>query len=1021
MKKHKTLLRRAMFLFVALLLVNVAWAQTRNISGTVKDGNGEPIIGASVVVTGTSTGTVTDLSGTFRLDIPTSAKSLEVSYVGMEKKSVVIAGSVIHVILQDESRNLDELIVVGYGVVKKSDLTGSVTSIKSDEITKTTTSNAMQAMQARVPGLDIQQSSGQAGAGINVTLRGNRSISASNSPLILLDGIEYGSNIDINPSDIESMEVLKDASSTAIYGTRGANGVILITTKRGKAGKTNVSFNSYMTINTPTNVPRVMYGDREVQRLIDKANYQADKLSGNWGTSNLTPELVLTEKLEDFTEIGIYNDKSYTNWLDMILQTGNTQNYEVSVSGGKENTNFNLSLGSMLEEGLMRNDQQARYNLKTNLDHRINKYLKTGASLLFTYKDRDARNSSVFGQSMKMTTITHPYKADGTIIDTPNPRYAAHVNPLMDESEGVYVDNTVSTRFFGNGYLQIEPIKNMVIKSVYALDRSNTRIGNYQDYLSVARYQSPGTSSMSMGNEAQTNYTWENTVNYNTNFDNSEHEITGLLGQSMDQNLFESMSAFGDVGKEHYYTSLFYDLSKIATPKTKTEYIKSNMMSYFGRVNYKFAERYLLTASLRADGSSTLSEGNKWGYFPSAALAWRINEESFMLEQDWLDNLKLRTSWGISGNAAVLPYATMTTLSTTPVYYNFGSTVVAGNLPSNLGNSELKWETTTSTNIGLDFGFLDNRISGSIDYYINNTDDLLYRKSAPLSSVYPSVLANIGATKGNGLEVQVNTLIAKNSDFSWDINWSYSTSTDEIVKLSDGVDKNINGVEGQIVGQPVSIYYDFQSDGTWDVGEFAAYKEAWLANHTGSTLGFLSSYGEPGTMKLVDLNDDGKLTDDDKIVYNRSPKHIFGMNNSVSYKDLSLSVLVFARLGGYISYDMNSQLNYESANWGELDYWTPTNVDAKFPSPGAASATFSSYGTALKYESADFIKIKEINLSYNLPSKVVKNLGISRLKVFGSLKNYFTFSKIDNYDPERGGSISFPLAKQMVFGLNLEL
>ncbi|HNU79032.1 MAG TPA: SusC/RagA family TonB-linked outer membrane protein, partial [Prolixibacteraceae bacterium] len=369
-------LRQAEYSFLLtglfLFLTSVVMAQTVNISGKVTGSStGEGIPGANVVVKGTTTGTITDGNGDYSLTAPSDG-TLLISFVGFHSAEVAIAGrNVINVTLIEETIDLDEVVAIGYGVVKKRDLTGAVSSVKADDISRTTVPNAMQAMQARVPGLDIQQSNGQAGAGISLNLRGNRSISASNSPLILVDGIAYGSTLDINPSDIESMEVLKDASSTAIYGTRGANGVILITTKRGKEGVTKVNFNAYVSSNIPTHVPQMMYGEKEVQRLIDKSNYQADAVSGNWGASNLTVEQVLTEKLEDFTELDIYKDGSYTDWLDIVLQNGLTRNYEVSVSGGSQKTNFSLSLGTMYDEGLMKNDQMDRYNAKAVLDHKI--------------------------------------------------------------------------------------------------------------------------------------------------------------------------------------------------------------------------------------------------------------------------------------------------------------------------------------------------------------------------------------------------------------------------------------------------------------------------------------------------------------------------------------------------------------------------------------------------------------------------------------------------------------------------
>lgn len=717
----------------------------------------------------------------------------------------------------------------------------------------------------------------------------------------------------------------------------------------------------------------------------------------------------------------VYQDGSYTDWLDIILQNGLTQNYELSVSGGEGNTNYNLSMGAMYEEGLMKNDQLDRYNTKAIIDHKINDMFKVGTSLLYTYKDHDARQSSVFGQALKMSTIAHAYTKTGELIETPNPRYAAHANPLLDEIDGAFQRNTESTRFFGNTYLEITPIKGMFFKTLFALDRNNSRIGTYQDYQSVARYQSPGTSSISSERRDNTKYTWENTLTFNTNFGGTVHDLTALLGHSMFQNVYEQSIISGDAGQEHFYTSSFYDVTKIGNANSTSDYVKNAMLSYFGRLNYQFNEKYLLTVSVRADGTSTTAAGNEWGYFPSVAGAWRINEEGFMDNTDtWLTNLKLRASWGISGNAAIDPYQTLGTLSTRQYYYYLNGRDIPSNLPSNFANPNLKWETTSSTNLGIDFGIINNRVSGSIDVFSSNTDNLLYFKSAPPSSTYPSIIDNIGETKAMGIEVALNTMVVKTNDFSWDINWSYSSYKDEVVAIADGLDKNIMGRTAHIVGQPVSIFYDYKADGNWDVGEFEDYHADWKARHPGETKKYVEAYGKPGTIKIIDKNDDGSLDDDDKVVYDRSPKHIIGMNNTFTYKNWSLSALIYARLGGYLQYDFNSQLNFESANWADLDYWTLNNRDAKFPNPGTASTTHGSYGTALLYEKADYFKIKDLTLAYNLPKDLLNRIGVDNVRVYGSLKNYFTFSSIDNYDPERGGSINFPLAKQMVFGLNIQ-
>jgi len=1027
MKMNQSFLSKVCLLALFVIFTG-AQLYAQKVTGVVVDETNSPLPGVNVVVKGTTNGVITDFDGKFSITPANVQKDvLTFSFIGMETKEISINGlKEINVQLKSSNLQIDEVVAIGYGTVKKRDLTGSVSSVKSAEIEKNASSNAMQSLQARVPGLDIQQSSGESGAAINMTLRGNRSITATNKPLILVDGVEYGSTLDLNPSDIESMEVLKDASSSAIYGTKGANGVVIITTKRGKAGKTKVSFSSFVSSNQATNVPRVMYGLTEVNRRINAERYKRDQKlvtagTGKWGDTKVG-DVKATDVLSSsaannlpYSEMDIYNDGSYTDWADIILQNGLTQNYEISVSGGSEKTNFNLSLGSMAEEGLLRNDALDRYNVKANVDHKISNIFKVGTSLLYTYKNHDSR-TNVFGQALKLTSIAHPYYENGTMILKPSPTYEAHANPLLDEIDGNYQHNIESTRFFGNTYLEINPIKNLTFKSMFALDRNDSRDGLYQDYQSVGRLQSAAGSYISTENKIQTAFTWENTLNYTTNFGGSKSNLTALLGHSMTQGVTEYRKVSGNTAAEHYYVSSFYDLRNITTPVLDNGYTKSSMLSYFGRVNYKFTEKYLLTASVRADGSSVLADKHKWGYFPSIAAAWRVNEESFLKDTKWLENLKLRASWGLSGNAAVDPYGTLTVLSNFPVYYNLDGKEYASKIPTKLGNEELTWEKTAALNFGLDFGILKNRISGSVDVYFSKTYDLLYMRSLPASNVYTQVLDNIGETKGSGIELALNTQVVNAKNFKWDVNWSAAFATDEITDLSGGITKNINGRTGQIIGEPVSIFYNYKADGCWGIGEFDTYKTEWLARHSGGTLAIT---GDPGTVKVVDVNDDGKINDDDKQVFNRSPKAILGMNNTFTYKNLSLSVLLYARLGGYIEYDFNSLVTYEPANWGDLDYWTPENQEAKFPTPGNQT-NWGNYGSATLYEKASYLKVKDITLSYNLPKTPLARIGVGNVKLTGSLKNYFTFSSIDNYDPERGGAITFPLAKQIVFGVNVE-
>ena len=995
----------------------------KSVTGTVKDKTGEPMIGVSVIVDGTTIGGVTDIDGNFKISGVPEKGSLKISYIGYKEQKISMAGkNSFNITLEEDAMGLDEVVVVGYGTMKKKDLTGAVASIKQDDIAQVAAPDAMQAMQAKVPGLDLLSGDGQAGSSVSITLRGNRSITASNSPLIIVDGVEYSGSLDIPASDIESMDILKDASSTAIYGTKGANGVIIITTKRGAAGKTRVNFSAYLSFKSPTSAVKSMYGGREVQRWIDRANYKADLASGNWGTSNVTLDDVFGSTTiagnDHYKVVDLIANGDYVDWYDTILQNSTSQNYEASVSGGNEKTNFSVSLAAMFDKGLLKHDAMDRYNGRVNVDHVINKYFKVGASTAFTYRSHDARNASVFDRARKMTSITQAYKEDGSINETPNQWYNAHVSPLMDEGDN-FKSHIESTRFIGSAYLQVTPITGLMLKSQVAVDRRNRRIGQYNDYQSTNRFQSPSTTFMSNTWDSWTILTWQNTANYNITL-NKKHDLGFLLGHELRKDVREGLGYEGTAGKEHYYNQQFYDVTKISSDeKPSSSYTKQSMLSFFGRVNYTFMDRYLFSASLRADGSSVLAKGKKWGWFPSLSAGWRITEEHFMEgARSWLDNLKLRVAWGISGNAAVSPYQTLATVSaTTP-----GSS--DSFIPMSMSNTDLSWETTNSINLGLDFGIFGGRINGTIDLYWTNTKDLLYYKSAPASSVFTSVLSNIGESKGRGLEIGLNAQAIRTKDFTWDINASYTTSKDEIVKLADGLDRNIDGTTGLIVGEALSAYYDYETNGCWNVGEY----EQYVADYAAKGIDFtapLNNYGTPGTLKIVDRNGDGKINDDDKRVYKRTPSHIFGLTNTFSYKGFSLSVQCMARLGGYFAFDKNNALglNDGDANWADVNYWTYNNPGGKFPNPGTNGTGYSNiyttYMTSLLYEKNNFFKIKDVTLSYNIDKKWLKAVHMNSAKIYCSLKNFFTWASVDDYDPERGGSINWPLAKQVIVGLNL--
>ncbi|MCE5346654.1 MAG: TonB-dependent receptor [Bacteroidales bacterium] len=1011
---NKKLFNCGFAILLLILLPLAATAQnTRTITGKVIDSKGVPLPGTNVIVAGTTNGTQADMNGNYQITVenPANAK-LEFSFIGYAKQVIPVESqSTINASLEEEYVGLNELVVVGYGTVKKKDLTGSVASIKSGEITKTATNNALQSMQGKIAGLDITKESGESGSGINIDLRGNRSINASNAPLFLVDGIEYGSTLDLNASDIASIEVLKDASSTAIYGSRGANGVVIITTKKGvSAAKSKITVNSYISFNSPTNLPRLMSVEQDYLLIAERQRYNAEKGTSAWGTtslSNYTPDVVLSNVISSPYEKSVYQlyQEGGVNWFDMILRNSVTQNHEISLSGGDAKTSFIISLGYMDEGGLLRNDNLKRYNGRINLDHKITKTLTAGINLQYTYRDWDRRDDKIYTQLIKMHSMAQPYLSDGTILDKPSELATSHTNPLLNEVPGYYSNNTQNNRLFGNLFLEWEIVKGLRFKSLLGIDQQSIREGKYEDYMCTANYQFGRGSSFSALNRQILNYTFENTLNYSLSLGDI-HEFQFLAGQSAQQNVNEYHAASGIGSFDHYAKSSFYDLTYIPTASRSitNDYVKSNLLSYFGRVNYKLMGKYLLTATLRADGSSVLSEGNKWSYFPSVAAAWVISDESFVKSINQINNLKLRLSWGKAGNAAIDPYKTLTTLGIDKIPYTYGTILTQGQVPANLGNPDLTWETTTTYDAGLDISVLRERISATIDFYYSQTDGLLLYKALPPSSVYPQVIENVGKTENLGLEAALNMRVIQKKDFTWNSDITFSTNKDKIVSLASGESRDVsNKDQALVVGEPVQAFYNYEADGCWKIDEAA---QATIYNKV------------PGDIKLVDGNNDNVINELDKRLYNKSPRFIVGWNNTVSYKGLSLSALVYSRIGQWIEYDYNTAYKPTEADGSPaVDFWTPENQDAKFPRPGIAS---QSDMPALAFEKASFLKIREVTLSYSLPETIISKLGISKLRVYSSLQNYFTFSNLNNYDPERGGSISNPLSKQMVFGVNLE-
>lgn len=695
--KHIKQRSRYIFILLSLIFLNAfnVHAQNKTVSGTVIDNSGQPVIGASIIVVGQpKIGTVTDIDGNFSLSLPEKSKKIEVSYIGMDSQEVEAkSGSRMRIVLKDNSKDLDEVVVIGYGTVKKRDLTGSMTSIKSEDIVATPTTNALESLQGKVAGLDMTKSSGQTGAGLSFSIRGNRSLNASNTPLVIVDGIPYGTDIDINPNIIESMEILKDASSTAIYGSRGANGVILITTKKGIAGKTKVSYNGYYSTNSVASYPERM----NLQEWADFKR-EAYKADGQWAS-----------EADDAKIFGSAYDAVKNNqdvdWVDLLMKDGSQTSHSISISNASEKTSLNLAFEYMREQGLVRLDNLSRYNTTLGIAHKVTKDFKLNFNMVYTFQNQNIRRDPL-NRAIYYSPYGDVYNEDGSINTLPF-NDGQTISPIAEEVAGAYKNNKRTSHIVGNIGANWNIMKNLTLTSTFGLDRKDARTGHFAD-----QYTLDGSGDYSVAdatNASSMNWSWENTLSYN--FSVKKHDFSIMAGNALYQNESESYTGSGhDIISS---SMLFYNLGALQnSQKIGSNYVKTNMASFFGRINYKFNEKYLLTLTFREDGSSVLASKHKWGFFPSAALAWRMKEENFLKNIDWLYNLKLRLSYGISGNSAVSAYQTQGGLGKT--MYSFITknveTGAYGYYPALTPNTALGWEKTATTNVGIDFGFLNTLI-----------------------------------------------------------------------------------------------------------------------------------------------------------------------------------------------------------------------------------------------------------------------------------------------------------------------
>ena len=978
------------WIFLIVLAPSAILAQSsREISGTVYDSlSNTALSGVSIVVKGKSKGTSSDANGKFR--IQTSGSDVLVfSIIGYNDEQVPVANrNTINVTMVGSSTTLQSVIVnVGYGTLKRSDVTGSVSSISAKEITELPLTNFQQALQGRLPGVDVVANGTTPGAGVTVRIRGRRSFSAGNDPLYVVDGIPMtGDMNDLNPNDIESMDVLKDASATAIYGSRGANGVVLVTTKRGRTGKASLAYNMYTGITAPEGKYSVLNGKDYEQYRIEA-----------FRTIGQTPTWSPVE--EESMTLG-----RSTTWQDLILGNGFKQQHDLSLLGGNENTKYSVSGSYFNEKGVISIQDFTRYNLKVSVNQKVGKRLKLGFSTFATSSIRNGENFTPLSSALLMSPLTVPYDESGTLIFFPNPSETIMKNPLSDLVPGALIDQTKQLRIFASMFAEYDITSDLSARVNFGPSYTSSRNGAFAASLTSIRSEGmPSASSKSINDFS---YTLENILNYKKQINDHSFGATALFSIQADEAEGFSSSVEGVTADPQQ----FYNLGSASTIlAVGSDYTKWAILSYMGRLNYSYKDRYLLTATLRADGSSRFAPGKQWGYFPSMAFAWRLSQEDFLKSVPFLSDLKLRAGYGRTGNTGISPYATQGGLRRNA--YAFDETSAFGFHPFVFPNKDLKWETTASANIGLDFSFFDYRVTGSIDVYKQKTTDLLMNRQVPANTGFTSVLSNIGATQNQGLEIALSTVnIRSPSGFKWQTDFSFYMNREKIVSLSTG--KNDDPQNAWFIGKPLTVFYDYQKIGIWQT------KEESIA----------TSYDAvPGMIKLKDQDNNGEINSQDRVILGSDiPKWTGGMTNRLNYKAFDFSIFIYTRQGSMIESRYHQSLSTLSgkSNIMDMDYWTPENPSNNWPRPNK-NQEFPTYPSTLNYFSGSFVKIRNIQFGYSLPKGVIDRLKMQSIRIYASAQQPFIlFSPYVNnshgIDPEfdRTMDINTPPVKIFMLGLN---
>lgn len=1021
-----------LFMFTCMN-ISTAFAQDTPITGKVMNENGEPLSGVSVTLKGSKRGVATNAAGEFSINAGSSG-ILIISYVGYEKKEVAIDGQrTLTITLSEENTQLNQVVVIGYGTVKKSDLTGSVVSVKAEDLKASPVTSFDQALEGRAAGVQVTQQSGKPGAETSIRIRGTTSINAGNEPLYVVDGMLINSDAadmstgvtlgprisalaSINPNDIESIEILKDASATAIYGSRGANGVVIITTKRGREGRNTVSFDTYYSLQKIANKVEVLNAE-QFANFVNEAKMNADA----------TPIYVNPKNLG----VG-------TDWQNELFRRAPMSSYQLSFSGGDEKTKYSISGGYFDQDGIIINSNFKRYTFRTNIDRVMNKWLTVGSNVSYARVTSNGVLTNagtivpgVVTAALLFNPILPVY--DSTIkggYTYENDRGKTLGNPIADARE--YNSYTTSSRFIGNFYARAKITNDLEFKTTFGLDAFNDKENSFGPNFLKRTQASLGEAAIG----TVQGMTWlnENTFTYNKTI-GDKHQITALAGFTAQQFQNESLFAYAFEFPDN--RTGYHNIGAGLRPqKPVNGESKWSLVSFLGRVNYSFNDRYLFTVTGRADGSSKFAEGHKYGFFPSGAFAWRMKQEEFMQSVDFISDMKLRISYGVIGNQAIPPYQSLALIgpySEGVFNSSQGSEVYTGLEPLSYVNKNLKWESTRQFDVGIDLSLFNNRLSLTADYYTKLTYDLLLSTPIPTTSGFSTTLLNVGNISNKGVDLQLNS-INTTGKFRWTTTLNFSRNKNSVTNLNTETDIILAGASLLRTGQPIGTFYGYIFDGIFQSDQEAATSAVLIGQEP--TAADPAARAKAGDRRYRDINKDGKIDANDRtILGSAQPDFTWGLNNSFSWNNFDVSIFFQGsqgnKMANFNSYDL---LNFTGQNnvlaEAALNRWTPENHSNKYPRALSTGSLDVGIFSSAIVEDASYIRLKTINLGYRIPDHVVRKTGLSSFRIYASATNLLTWTNYTGYDPEAntyGTSTTligidaggYPQSKIFTLGLNI--